>query len=162
MSDTYQTSALASIMFFGDVMTKPVFWPGLLQGEYDRDIALGLFMHVHKKHPENVDVALADEQVKQMLENAKGHVRHAVQCAINGLAEEERAQREEPTFMRMRREMQESAARMQKQHKQFVSQHAQAPEGTVKELAAKYGKSIGEIRRMKAEGRLHELAQETV
>ncbi|QXN68699.1 hypothetical protein [Pseudomonas phage PA7] len=35
-----------------------------------------------------------------------------------------------------------------------------APEGTVKELAAKYGKSISEIRRMKAEGRLGELTQE--
>uniref|UniRef100_A0AB39CDP7 Uncharacterized protein n=1 Tax=Pseudomonas phage HRDY3 TaxID=3236930 RepID=A0AB39CDP7_9VIRU len=45
------------------------------------------------------------------------------------------------------------------QRQQFNSQHAPAPEGTVKELAARYGKSIGEIRKLKAEGLLHTLAQ---
>ncbi len=40
---------------------------------------------------------------------------------------------------------------------QFNSQHKPAPEGTVKELAAKYGKSLSEIRRLKAEGLLHTL-----
>jgi hypothetical protein len=39
----------------------------------------------------------------------------------------------------------------------FNSQHQPAPEGTVKELAARYGKSIGEIRKLKAEGLLHTL-----
>lgn len=43
----------------------------------------------------------------------------------------------------------------------FMSQHAPAPEGTVKELAKKYGRSISEIRRMKAENRLHELSEQT-
>jgi hypothetical protein len=40
---------------------------------------------------------------------------------------------------------------------QFNSQHLPAPEGTVKELAAKYGKSLSEIRKLKAEGLLHTL-----
>jgi hypothetical protein len=39
----------------------------------------------------------------------------------------------------------------------FNSQHKPAPEGTVKELAAKYGKSIGEIRKLKAANLLHTL-----
>ena len=39
----------------------------------------------------------------------------------------------------------------------FNSQHKQAPEGTVKELAARYGKSIGEIRKLKAANLLHTL-----
>lgn len=39
----------------------------------------------------------------------------------------------------------------------FNSQHKQAPEGTVKELAARYGKSLGEIRRLKSEGKLDTL-----
>ncbi|WAX23552.1 hypothetical protein [Pseudomonas phage pPA-N1803-4At.2] len=42
----------------------------------------------------------------------------------------------------------------------FRNMSKPAPEGTVKELAEKYGKSISEIRRMKAEGRLGELTQE--
>lgn len=40
----------------------------------------------------------------------------------------------------------------------FNSQHKPAPEGTVKELAARYGKSLGEIRRLKADGMLHTLS----
>lgn len=39
----------------------------------------------------------------------------------------------------------------------FKSMHKPAPEGTVKELAAKYGVSLSEIRRRKQEGTLHEL-----
>jgi HD-GYP domain-containing protein (c-di-GMP phosphodiesterase class II) len=39
----------------------------------------------------------------------------------------------------------------------FNSQHKPAPEGTVKELAARYGKSLSEIRKLKAEGLLHTL-----
>ncbi|MOA68069.1 hypothetical protein D3C78_1955180 [compost metagenome] len=42
----------------------------------------------------------------------------------------------------------------------FRNMNKPAPEGTVKELAAKYGKSLGEIRKLKAEGRLHELTAE--
>lgn len=43
--------------------------------------------------------------------------------------------------------------------KKFCFANKPAPEGTVRELAAKYGKSISEIRKLKAAGRLHELAQ---
>ncbi|WWV94314.1 hypothetical protein KEN51_CDS0024 [Pseudomonas phage vB_Pae10145-KEN51] len=42
----------------------------------------------------------------------------------------------------------------------FRDMNKPVPEGTVKELAKMYGKSISEIRRMKAEGRLGELTQE--
>ncbi|WYW01474.1 hypothetical protein Amme1_00082 [Pseudomonas phage vB_PpuM-Amme-1] len=41
----------------------------------------------------------------------------------------------------------------------FNAQHAKAPEGSVKELAAKYGVSISEVRRLKAAGQLHTLGQ---
>lgn len=43
--------------------------------------------------------------------------------------------------------------------KKFCFANKPAPEGTVRELAAKYGKSISEIRKLKAAGRLHELAR---
>jgi hypothetical protein len=48
---------------------------------------------------------------------------------------------------------------MDKQRVNFNAQHAPAPEGTVKELAARFGKSIGEIRRLKAAGELHTLTE---
>jgi hypothetical protein len=47
----------------------------------------------------------------------------------------------------------------EQRREQFNSQHKPAPEGTVKELAAKYGKSLSEIRRLKAEGLLHTLTE---
>ena len=75
-------------------------------------------------------------------------------------------QPEKPTIMgygeyreAQRQEMRRSARRAEQQRTQFNSQHKPAPEGTVKELAAKYGKSISEIRRLKAEGLLHTLAE---
>lgn len=47
----------------------------------------------------------------------------------------------------------------EQRRQQFNSQHKPAPEGTVKELAARYGKSLSEIRKLKAEGLLHTLAE---
>lgn len=43
--------------------------------------------------------------------------------------------------------------------KAFKQMNAVAPEGTVKELASKYGKSITEIRKLKKEGMLHTLSE---
>ena len=51
-------------------------------------------------------------------------------------------------------------AQLKSQRDQFNTQHAPAPEGTVKELAAKYGKSLGEIRKLKAAGLLHTLTEQ--
>ena len=58
-----------------------------------------------------------------------------------------------------RREDQAGQRQSDARRESFNAQHARAPEGTVKELAVRYGRSLGEIRRLKAEGLLHTLAQ---
>jgi hypothetical protein len=43
----------------------------------------------------------------------------------------------------------EAESRLKKQRQSFNAQHAQAPDGTVRELSAKFGVSLSEVRRMK-------------
>lgn len=76
-------------------------------------------------------------------------------------------QPEKPTIMKMqdwrdtvRADVKRKERAAQQQREQFNSQHKPAPEGTVKELAAKYGKSLGEIRKLKAAGLLHTLTEQ--
>lgn len=64
---------------------------------------------------------------------------------------------EEPLFMQRDRLQQQAKAQSANARAAFNAQHKPAPEGTVKELAAKYGKSLSEIRRLKAAGELHTL-----
>jgi hypothetical protein len=63
----------------------------------------------------------------------------------------------EPMFKRRDRMQREVKKREAEVRANFNSQHKPAPEGTVKELAAKYNKSLSEIRRLKAAGELHTL-----
>lgn len=65
----------------------------------------------------------------------------------------------EPLFKRRDRMQREVKQREAQVRANFNSQHKPAPEGTVKELAAKFGKSLSEIRRLKAAGELHTLVQ---
>lgn len=76
-------------------------------------------------------------------------------------------QPEKPTIMKMqdwrdtvRADVKRKERAAQQQREQFNSQHKPAPEGTVKELAARYGKSLGEIRKLKAAGLLHTLTEQ--
>lgn len=64
---------------------------------------------------------------------------------------------EEPYFLKHKRMQLELKTKQTQTRNAFNAQHKPAPEGTVKELAAKYGKSLSEIRRLKAAGELHTL-----
>lgn len=65
---------------------------------------------------------------------------------------------EELTYQRRERMQREAKQRAEATRSTFNAQHKPAPEGTVKELAALYGKSLSEIRRLKAAGELHTLS----
>lgn len=115
----------------------------LLGGIYDHEIQVALFYRHYSRLPGTLEELSSDEISKLGLERLKNSYRHILNKAL--LEEEKRLFKE--------------AA--EKARNAFKAMHSQAPEGSVKELAAKYNKSISEIRRMKAEGRLHELSKES-
>lgn len=118
----------------------------LLMGQMDAYVAVVAFEREHEKMPETFEHALNDEKAKEGLERMKQFWRNRLERALTHEARQEE--------LRMRREHE---AKVAKVSAAFKDMNKPAPEGTVKELAAKYGKSISEIRRMKAEGRLSEL-----
>lgn len=148
-------------------------WPFILSGFYDDILAVAFYYTGHAEMPESVEKAHADVGVIRGIENTKTHLRNKMQAIIDpvGYSKAQRARERElerEFFARMDREesARRKAYRMEREAEEraekakrdsFNSQHAKAPEGSVKELAAKYGKSIGEIRRLKAAGELHTL-----
>lgn len=120
-----------------------------LSGLYDKTISVSIFYKLHNKLPETYEEARQNTETQEPLEVIKSYFRTQLQYAINREVE-----------------LEEKARILIKNHdaeiakKNFVNQHKPSPEGTVKELAVKYNKSIGEIRRMKAEDRLHELTEQ--
>ena len=121
--------------------TEGVKIGSFLAGLYDHEIQLSLFYRHYSRIPSTIEELSSDETSKMGLERLKDSYRHALNRAL--LEEEKR-------FL---------AEAAEKAKTAFKAMHSQAPEGSVKELAAKYNKSISEIRRMKAEGRLHELSE---
>ena len=153
----------------------------------DSEIRLGLYyaIHEHYADPNNLDhmAGLFSEGIEISLLSLKARARaHIFNKALEltksmdpkaleqvsamalELIKSDGFQRKEPLIFELRRQEKEQRERekqkkkvAEQQRKQFNSQHQPAPEGTVKELAAKYGKSLGEIRKLKAEGLLHTL-----
>lgn len=148
-------------------------WPFILNGFYDDVLAVAFFYTAHAELPESLEKAHADASAIRGIENTKTHLRNKMQAILDpvGFSKAQRAREKElerDFYARMEREdrARRKAYRMEREAEEraekakrdaFNSQHKPAPEGTVKELAAKYGKSIGEIRRLKNAGELHTL-----
>lgn len=145
---TTTRDALKSMMLMGDLVNNVNLWPAVMLGELDMDLLPGMFFHVHGRDPVSEDELLTDPQANLTLSNLKLYIRNTIQGLVTQDA------------LRLEREQKAEAARMTKQvNERFQAMSTPAPEGTVRELAEKYGVSIGHVRKLKAENRLHELIQ---
>jgi primosomal protein N' len=154
----------------------------LLTNEADMEIRMALFWAINERYvdmnnlkdAEFVFGPVADSLLKEVKEWAQEHMLETARKLMPFIDEETirlmaaMLRQEKPVALQWRdvraeqRKEQERAKRgAEQQRAAFNSQHQPAPEGTVKELAAKYGKSLSEIRRLKAEGLLHTLNQQS-
>ena len=154
----------------------------LLTDAADVEIRMALFWAIHERYVDmnNLEDAafifgpVADSMLKEVKEWAQEHMLETARKIMPFIDDETiqmmatMLRQQKPLALHMRdiRAEQRKAAQQAKrgaeqQRATFNSQHQPAPEGTVKELAAKYGKSIGEIRKLKAEGLLHTLTNNT-
>lgn len=137
---------VTSLATLGKAIRSPEMWGFLLVGEFDGKLRPGLFWRAYDREATEEDDLQNDRKVNEMLENLKENVRMGISQIIADEA------REEDQENLIRKNIQVAEA-----NKKFIAMSQKSPEGTVKELAAKHGRSISEIRKLKAEGRLHEL-----
>ena len=151
-------------------------WPFITGGFYDEVLAVAFYYTAHAELPESLGHAVISEAAERGIKNTKQYLKDKMQQILDpkGFAKAQKAREREMVrdfnlrmekFDRERRrqhaiEKQAEERAEKAKRDSFNSQHAQAPEGSVKELAAKYGKSIGEIRKLKAAGQLHTLTQQ--
>lgn len=139
-------SWISSMMLMGTIVEDFSVWPQLLLGELDTALLPGIFYHGNGRPAFSDEEMMADEKSAQALENLKRFIRNR----INGIISQETA--------RLERQQRKEVAQMQELAKQrFVGMSKPAPEGTVREIAERHGVSIGVVRKLKAENRLHEL-----
>jgi hypothetical protein len=121
----------------------------ILLGKYDKELAYAFYGQKHGIHIENVteEEILTSPVAAIGTTNLKNWLRSILQQAINEESRMIEAQ--------MRQNFQDLVA----QQKEASKPHAQ---GTVAELAAKFGVSKSEIRRLKADGKLDEFIQEHI
>lgn len=175
----------AGFVMFMDIFEGRFYFADMIvQGVTDADIRLAIYYALNGRHinPHNtMDALLAfGAEITKPLELIKAKAA----LHVKGLSEKDHAHIDfeslKPVAIAMKKIV-DIPATVQRQfgrrdnhremlhrenatlatRQQFNSQHQPAPEGTVKELAAKYGKSIGEIRKLKAEGLLHTLNQQS-
>lgn len=174
---TVEQRTQVGINLYASVVGDGKFAQEVLSNLYDTEIRMAIYHAIYDKFIdlsdmekatellmlEGISVTLADihakarERVRTSLETRMSlgaMFRQRMDAYLKeGVVENDggysRRQREEA----QRKRMQEGV------RKQFNTQHAPAPEGTVKELAARYGVSLSEIRRHKAAGTLNTLTE---
>lgn len=113
-----------------------------ITGQADLELRCAFFHAKEQKTPEYVE-ELHNPEVDAALERLKKQIMSYAKNAIEkGIAAE-------------KRELKNAVA------KSFVGMNTQDPAGSVKELAAHYGVTISEYRKLKREGRLDELKAAT-
>ena len=116
---------------------------GILSGQYDEALGCLAFSKEFGKFAETeADLVL----VQPFVERCKEHVRNVIQREFDSLSA-----MPEPSSRPAKPRCDPNLAR------QIRAMNRPAPEGTVAELSAKYGKSLSEIRKLKRDGKLHEL-----
>lgn len=180
---TEHRTRIGYTLYLDSYEKKFQFTRELLSGSADMEVRMALFWAVNERHAdmnnlEDAEFIFSASTTSLLAEAKEWAMDHQMKLAqaIMPFIDEETiramaalmSQPEQPISMRwhdaraaQRNELARSKRQSEKQRAVFNSQHQQAPEGTVKELAAKYGKSIGEIRRLKAEGLLHTLNQQS-
>ncbi len=113
----------------------------------DQDYLLRCALHLTEfKKVAETENEIFNEEMDSLLEQLKNHVKIAFQNAIN--------QEEKRLINESKREEKEKSVKVMNS---FKSMSKPAPEGTVAELAARYNKSLSEIRKLKRDGLLHTL-----
>lgn len=144
---TDPVETMVALSMLGRVLDSPALWPGFLIGAMDEEL-LPAFAHVIKDMP-SLEGETQEQHARRLLEDNKAILRMQLQASFSRLGED--LEREAENNKR------QEQARILKSMQQL---NKPAPEGTVKELAARYGVSISVVRKYKAEGRLCELAQD--
>lgn len=120
---------------------KPEMVAFALTGKFDDELLAASFYVAHHKEPV-ADEYKTDPRAVSNVENIKGHIRGVIGHIFRE-ADREDTQAREVAMMRLRQELKQS----NKPHEQ----------GTVAEIAARYGISKSEVRRRKTDGTLEEL-----
>lgn len=126
----------------------------IAHGLFDKELRLGLFYAIHDRYPvkpEECNTPEIDVQLTVFKNKAATHAVDNIRESrlIAALNEYDRRFEMKPRHS----SWQESQNRMMEaRRKEFAEQTKPHAEGTVKEIAAKYGLSLGEVRRRKAAG----------
>lgn len=176
---TEQRTRIGYVLYLDSYEKKFQFTRELLSGSADMEVRMALFWAIKERHVdmnnlEDAGFIFSDTATSLLAEAKEWAMENQLKMAqaIMPFIDEETirmmsailSQPEQPTSMQwrdaraaQRREEGQLKRRSEEQRTTFNSQHKPAPEGTVKELAARYGKSIGEIRKLKAANLLHTL-----
>lgn len=104
----------------------------------DLELRCALFHSIHQATPEHLEDVQTTE-INDALDNLKSQIEAYSKAAIERAIEAEKRQ--------LKTSVEQS----------FVGMNKQDPAGSVKDLAAHYGVTISEYRKLKRDGRLHEL-----
>lgn len=119
------------------------------------EICLFLF-HKHKEQlPKTEEEMFSDVEIAQHYEKLKNYFRNMFENACK----REVVNAEEQEAREQRQLAYEKRQKTMEAQKNFKCMNGVAPEGTVSELAEKYGLSKSQIRAMKRDGKLHELME---
>lgn len=138
-------NSMAAILAGFSILGKFTYWPHILAGELDQELSVSIHYKELGKIPEKVE-DLQHPVVVEILGNIKANLRNKVQSSIAAEFDDMRKKQSKPFNP--------------KAFEDFRKMHKPDAEGTVDELAQKFGASKKEIRRRKREGTLHELKGE--
>lgn len=124
----------------------------ILLGHYDYELSVMIHQREYQSLPQKPEDIQADAVTTKL-----GRIKDTFRNMINGMMQQESSR----LAALDRQEARAKAQRMHQARISFENMNKPAPEGTVAELAKKHGVSLKTIRRMKQEGRLHELTEGT-
>lgn len=144
--DSSYTKTAVGLKLIGDWVNNLMSFTTDIHDEYLR---CALYFSENKKFAETEE-EIMNEQMDAWLKEAKSRIMNIVSIGIR--IETRRDEQRQYHQDKQAKKQQEINTRTA-----FNSMHKPDPEGTVKEISEKYGVSLGEVRRLKREGRLSEL-----
>lgn len=120
-------------------------WPGILAGKFDFYMKIVVFNATNERLPSEDEIASTETEIA--LNGFKDSMRNNIQNTINGLSNKTDFELK----IEKERKCIENASKLMKESNK---QHAM---GSVKEIAKKFNVSIGKVRQLKKENKLHEL-----